>query len=296
MRKDILLPVFAFTGGAAGFALRQVQLRQAYDPETMLFVSGHPVTYALLALFVLWAAVLAILLTGGRREMDAEQLCCPSSLYITLMAVSAFLFLGGGALGVMEGMRQLTLSMQLPALHPMSYPIALLLCAGLSAAAGLTTLLFGRAMYRRRWADPRSAYVLGVPFAALLFLFSYYLSHSIDPILLHYGIVLFAIVCLLLGHYVLAALFHTKGRPRAAVWFLLMGSVLRLTSLWEDGGIVCTVLLAALSVSALANSAPLLRALYGPAWPDPLPGDEEEADEEPDDTQSEHQSSDEESR
>lgn len=258
--------------------LRQVQLRTAYDPEAMLFAHGSPATYALLAVFAALGAVLALLLSGGRRELDPRRLCCPSSLYMTLTAISAFLFLGGGALCVMEGMQMLRLSMQLPHLHPITLPVTRLLTAALAVVAGPTLLLFGRALYRRRDEQERGAYVLGVPFAALLFLFSFHLSRNTDPILMGYWVTQFALVALLMGHYFLAALFHTKGKPRAALWFLLMGAGLGLASLLEGNSLGSTALVGALSVSAVCNSAALLRALYGPAWPDPLPDGEEDDD------------------
>ena len=56
MRKDIVIPLLALVGGAAGFALRRVQLRTGFESDTGLAIPGCP---AALALIVLSAAVAA---------------------------------------------------------------------------------------------------------------------------------------------------------------------------------------------------------------------------------------------
>ena len=67
MRKDILLPGVAVVGGAAGFLLRRWELSTAFEPDTGLPVAGAPATWALIALTVVVAAVLAVLCRGTHR-------------------------------------------------------------------------------------------------------------------------------------------------------------------------------------------------------------------------------------
>ena len=57
MRKDIILPALALTGGLAGFLLRRWQLASAYLPEAGLLVRGAPATFVLLGLIALLALV-----------------------------------------------------------------------------------------------------------------------------------------------------------------------------------------------------------------------------------------------
>ena len=78
MRKDILLPGVAVAGGAAGFLLRRWELSTAFEPDTGLPVAGAPATWALIALTVVVAAVLAGLadrtvqmkLSGGNLQLQ----------------------------------------------------------------------------------------------------------------------------------------------------------------------------------------------------------------------------------
>ena len=130
MGKNVYLPGLALLGGILGLGLRLWQRRVSFDPETLLFLSGCPAPALLLALT---AAVAAVLLVSLRRESPpktaAEVLACPSTLYMTLMAAGALLMLVGGALSVQEGLYQLTVWRVDPAAEPVTYPIALLLCA-----------------------------------------------------------------------------------------------------------------------------------------------------------------------
>lgn len=123
--------------GILGLGLRLWQRRVSFDPETLLFLSGCPAPALLLALT---AVVAAVLLVSLRRESPpktaAEVLACPSTLYMTLMVAGALLMLVGGALSVQEGLYQLTVWRVDPAAEPVTYPIALLLCALFSFLSG----------------------------------------------------------------------------------------------------------------------------------------------------------------
>ena len=73
MRKDILLPGVAVVGGAAGFLLRRWELSTAFEPDTGLPVAGAPATWALIALTVVVAAVLAVLIVPVRRMLENSR-------------------------------------------------------------------------------------------------------------------------------------------------------------------------------------------------------------------------------
>ena len=147
MGKKIYLPGLALAGGILGLGLRLWQRRVSFDPETLLFTSGCPAL-----LLALTAVVAAILLLALRRESPPktaqEALPCPSTLYMTMMAAGALLMLAGGALTAQEGFYQLTVwranLMAESAAYPVTYPIALLLCALFSFLSGPALLMLGR--------------------------------------------------------------------------------------------------------------------------------------------------------
>lgn len=279
MRKDILLPGLALAGGVLGFGLRLVQWSWAYDPGTELFQSS-PVTLALLAL----TALLAILfLTPGKAAHIPEDYLpafrAPSTLHMTLMAAAAFLFFGAGALGLLEGMDQLSLwRMGVSAM--VTYPAALLLGAVLCFPAGLAILLLGKAAYRGEASGATSLLACFPPFAGLVWLFATHLAHGTDPVLMRYGFLLGAAALLTLAHYDVAGWFFGYSHPRRMVFCALTGVVLALTSLADRPSRATALLIAAFSLSALAQSQALLRNLYRPDWPERMPSGAEDEENE----------------
>lgn len=271
MRKDLILPGLAVGGGILGLGLRRWQLASGYDPETQLFVHGHP---AFLLLLLLTAGLLLaglLLLRGiGTRDAGPAPIRCPSPLYMTLMTASAMLFLGGGVLGLLEGAAELAFWRVDPTSHPLTYPVALILCALLSFAAGPATLLLGRGAYRGNAPAACSLWAVFPPMTALAWLFSTHLAHGTDPILMGYGFSLAAAIFLLLAHYYAAAYFHDRPHPYRAVLCALMGVFFGLVSLADSLSPFQMALTAAFTLSALAGLWALLRGSFGPPWPSRL--------------------------
>lgn len=268
MRKDILLPGLAVVGGAAGFGLRLLQWSRVYDPETLLFAHGSPITYALTLLIA--ALALIFLLSArsvSRSQNDLRPFRCPSTGYMALMAASAILFLAGGALGLLEGMEQLELWKIAPETHLVTYPAALILCALLALAAGPATLVLGKGAYRGTPSPAVSLLVVLPPLSALVWLFATHLAHGSDPVLMDYGFTLAAVALLLLAHYDTAGAFHDRPHPCRAAFTGLMGVTLGLTSLADHPTPFYAALTAAFLLSALASVSILLRNAFGPPWP-----------------------------
>jgi hypothetical protein len=267
-RKDILLPGLALVGGAAGFGLRRWLWSTGYQPETQLFFSGHPAIYLVPALTAALVVLFLLLIRGGKRlSTPRAAFRCPNTGYMTLMTISALCFLLGGLLCLIQGMRQLALWRAVPAYYPLSYPLALILCALLSLVSGPATLLVGRMAYRKRFTPNASLLVLFPPMAALTWLFAAHLEHGTDPILLHYGFSLAAIALLLLAHYEIAAFFHERPHPRRMLFCALMGIFLGITALGDGLSPFQLALTAAFVLSALAYAWALLRNTFGPPWP-----------------------------
>jgi len=276
MRKDILLPGLALAGGGAGFCLRLLQWHQAYDPDTELF-RASPVTPVLLALAALMAVLFLVSGTAGRLPDDYPQAFrCPSSLHMTLMVASAFLFFGAGVLGLLEGIEEMTL-FRLGVGSPMiTYPAALLLGAALCFPAGVGILLLGKANYRGEVSPAASLLACFPPFAGLVWLFATHLDHGTDPVLMRYGFTLSAAGLLTLAHYDAAGFLFGSRHPRRLLFCALTGTMLALISLADGPSRAAALLTAAFSLSALAQSYALLRNLHGPDWPERMPSGAED--------------------
>lgn len=292
MRNDLVLPGLAVAGGAACFGLRLAQRLTAFDPETLLFAHGSPFTFGLLALVgVLTLAFLFLTRAAKAPAEPASAFRCPSTGYMTLMAASAMLMLGGGVLGLLEGMSELALWRADPERYLLTYPLALLLCALLCFAAGPATLMLGRSNYRGPVPPVSSLLAVFPPMAALVWVFATHMAHGTDPVLMDYGVSLAAAILLMLAHYETAALFHDRPHPRRALFCAFLGTVLGLTSLADRPGSFCAALTVAFSLSALANGYALTRSAIGPPWPKrlledrmPLGAEDEGTDETTDET------------
>lgn len=259
MGKNVYLPGLALLSGILGLGLRLWQRRVSFDPETLLFLSGCPAPALLLALT---AVVAAVLLVSLRRESPpktaAEVLACPSTLYMTLMAAGALLMLVGGALSVQEGLYQLTVWRVDPAAEPVTYPIALLLCALFSFLSGPALLMLGRESYRGPITQKAGPWSLAQPAAGLAWLFATHLKHGTDPVLMDYGPALAAVAFLMLGSYELAALRYAHPHPRRGLFCCLMSVYLGLLSLGDSLEPFRLALAAAFLLSNLAGAMALL--------------------------------------
>ena len=268
MRKDHLLPGLAAVGGALGFVLRRWQWA-AYDPEAQLFSNGHPAGLLLLLLTGVLALAFLLLTRDLRAPEEELPWACPLTGWMTAMTAAALLFALGGLLSLLEGMSQLPLSRAAPDTHPIAYPIALLLCGGLTMLSAGSSLMLGRACYRGRRDPALSMLVLAPAFAALAWVFACHMEHSTDPILWNYGPVLAAAILLQLAHYEAAAAFHRGPHPRVWAFFALTGSAVGVMALGDGGTSARTPILAAMILSALAGVWPMLRICYGPPLPPP---------------------------
>lgn len=256
--SPLLFPILALGSGTVGFVLRRWQWASAYDDKSELFLNGALSTYALLGLL---AAAAIILLLGACKTApkgkgkSLPRPACLQTGYLMLMVMGGFLFLGAGGLTLLAGMDQMGFWKISGDSSPMSYPATLLLCGGLCLPAGLAVLLLGKNAYRDE--DPGKVSLLAVlpPFTLLVWLFATHLQSSTDPVLLRYGVYLFAAVLLLMGHYDVAGLYHGNAHPRRLLFCSWMGTTLVLISL-ADGLAWYQIAL------ALAAALPLLAQSY----------------------------------
>lgn len=274
MRKDILLPALALTGGAAGFFLRRWQLAAAYQPETGLFIHGAPSTLALLGLMGM-LAVIFLLLIWDKGEKPADFLTafrCPEAGQMTLLAAAGLLLMAAGALGLWEGFQSFQVWRLIPEEEQLSVVAAQLLAGALCLPAGGGILLMGRMTYREELNDAACRLAPMPAFAGLVWLFSCHLRHGIEPVLMKYGFTLAAALLLTLAHYYIAGFLFDRPCRRRAAFLSLMGAVLGIVSLADRPGLFTAAASIAYSLSALAFARALLRAAFGPPWPKRLEG------------------------
>jgi hypothetical protein len=271
MRKDLLLPGVAVAGGALGLAVRIWQLRSAYNQTTQLFRHGAPATIVLLALtLVLAAAVIGLCQGGSRPTSFLSAYRCPDSVYLTATAVSAFLFVGAGVLGLMEGMDLMSQIRLDPNAAPMGYPIVVVVCALLCFPTGLTSLWMGQDTYRGHVQERTERLSSAPAFAGIAWVFVVHLNHGTDPVLMRYGFALAAAMLLTLTHYFRAGMLFDHPHPHLTAQCGLLGFSLGVISLANSSSWFNTVVTLAFAVSALTQVYPLLRSMFGPPWSEEL--------------------------
>jgi hypothetical protein len=266
MRKDIVLPGLAVAGGAAGLALRLWQWRTAYDPETQLFLHGALSTRLLLGVTAAVALLLILLSQGGKSPEDfLPAFACPSPAYMTVMAAAAFLFLGSGVLGLIQGMERLEQWRLMPEGEPLTYPGAAILSAVLCLLAGLSVLLLGQGSYRGKLTARCSSLAPLPACAGLAWVFSDHLSHGTDPLLMRYGFSLAAAALLTLAHYYAAGYCFGRKRLRRMVVCAMLGTMLGIISLADGLSRLTALRTLAFALSATAQAAVLLHNTFAPA-------------------------------
>ena len=253
----------ALCGGAAGFCLRKWQWLSAYDRKTELFMDGAIATYALLGLLAVLAVFFLLAVGRTKREKITLPPACPEPVYMCLMVVSAFLFMGAGVLGLLEGMdlmQQFLAGMVMMA----SYPGALLLCGGLCLVSGVCILVVGKAAYRPGTTPGAGLCAAIPPFAMLAWLFATHQEHATDPVLMRYGIYLAAAALLMLAHYDVAAFYQNHRHTRRFLFCALMGAVLALTAMADGLTMFQMAMAAACALSGLGQCYALLAPATDP--------------------------------
>ncbi len=262
MRKDYILPGLTLAGGAAGFALRRLELQTAFEPLTGLPVPAAA-TWALIAFSLLIAGALLLLCAGVHSLFPGgydEAFRLPGTLSLTLVISSGFLLGAGGILKLVRlpdalrehapyyGRIRLALS-ALPQL------LLTVLCVGAAACVVLTA---GR-VYRGEAGGARSVMLLLPPYFGCAWLISAYQAKAADPVLLHYIYELLAISAVLLALYFISGFSFEKAKVKRTLYFSLLGVYLSCVTL-ADSRDLGTLLLFAFAILYLTTYAAALLA------------------------------------
>ena len=271
MRKELILPVTAIVGGAIGFFLRRQELLTAFEPDTGLPIDGMPVTWALIALSVVVAAVVLLLClgTGKGFESGYDEAFQARDVAPYMMGMTAGAFLSAAA-GVL-------LVLQLPALYaqasvetggfPMLSLVPKVLLALLCLASAWSMLMLGKNNYRGEGQGKYSAWLLIPAYTCCMWLIVSYQEHSGDPIILDYVYQLFAVIAAVLGCYFLSGFGFGRGRPAAAAFFSAEAMYFALVTLADAHEPAFLLLYAGCFFYFAASSVALLHNLGRPLGP-----------------------------
>lgn len=234
MRKNILPPILALLGGAAGFALRKWQLISGFEGDTGLAIPGAPAAM-ILGCFSVFMVLCFLLLSWKQEKSLSWEVAFAAgqqnTLAITALVLSAMLLLSSGGVEIINHSINAPLSYSgetafAKAASAALPPLRILLCLG-----GLPCcFLWSRAIFR----GEKGSECLSTLEPCLLYcvwLISTYQLRASDPVVQSYVYEVFAITSSLLGLYYIAGHSFSNGKPRWAVFFSLTGSYFSLVAL-----------------------------------------------------------------
>lgn len=274
MRKELILPVTAIVGGAAGFFLRRTELATAFEPGTGLPIDGTPVTWALIALSA--AVAVAVLLLclgtgkgfrGGYDEAFQARNAVP---YMAGMTAGALLTAAGGVLMLLQ-LPGLYAEASLASLETGGFPmfnlVPMALLSVLCLVSAWSVLMLGRNNYRGQGRGKYSAHLLLPAYTCCMWLIVSYQEHSGDPIILDYVYQLFAVIAAVLGCYFLSGFGFGRGRPAAAAFFSAEAMYFALVTLADTHEPAFLLLYAGYFFYFAASTVALLSNLGRPLGP-----------------------------
>lgn len=245
MRRYAVFPILALGGGCAGFALRLLQWRTGFEPDTGLPIPGTP--YGIVTA-VLAAAVMALCLLLRKKlpEEKAGAPLFPNSFstsdagLLTLLVTGVFLMAVSGLADMAAG-----LGIQgLPGMDILFSRRELLIQGVLTLAASVCLFSPIPACRRRQGESPRpfSGALLLTPVVCLVVrLVLVYRQDSANPVLAAYWVELLALVLVILALYRLSAFAYGAGRTRRFVLYAVPAVLLCLAAL-ADGGPLSSLL------------------------------------------------------
>lgn len=258
MKNNAVFFLTVAVGGAAGFALRLIQNRTGFEPDTGLPIPGNTAAIALVFLLAAAAALLAVL-AFRLPENTAQPAAFPADFMTAdvaaLMLPVAGVFLMGisGALDILLGTGILaSTAIDLPGIGTLFLfvgdtfsPTIHLLVGASSLVAAAATMLAVLAC--RRKETPGRAFEaahLVIPVVALVVrLVLTYRVDSMNPSLTVYYVELLAAVLLTLGFFRLSSFAFGSGRVRPFALYSGTAVVLTLTLMADLNTLLTSTLL-----------------------------------------------------
>ena len=241
MRRYAVFPILALGGGCAAFALRLLQWRTGFEPDTGLPVPGTPFGAATAALAVLVLVLCALLGKKLPEEKEGAPLF-PAAFAaaepgILTLAVAGVFLMGASGLADMAaglGIRGLPGMAVLSAARREQLILGALT---LAAAVCLFPAVPACRVGDRKASGPFNGALLLAPVVCLVVrLVLLYRQDSSNPVLAAYWVELLALVLVILALYRLAAFAYGAGRTRRFTLYAVPAILLCLGAL-ADGGL-----------------------------------------------------------
>lgn len=275
MRKEIVLPSLAVSGGIVGLLLRRWELATAFEADTGLVTPNMPSTWALIIWSALLAAAFILLCRGKHRSFaggyDAAFAAKGNTVYITAMVLAAFLLLASAVLNYMG----------IPAAYaeavaaaragnaqgtPLFNVLPRAILGALAAVSFFCVLSTGRNNYRGEGKGRFSFPLLAPAYMGCIWLIAAYQVRAGDPVRQDYIYELFAIISSLLGLYFMAGFSFERAKVFRSSLFSLLGVYFSLVTL-ADGHELYVVLLYGFCILSLTANVTAL--LANDARPEP---------------------------
>ena len=242
--KKYPLPLAALAGGLIALALRTLQNRTGFEPDTGLPIPGAPAGLALALALIAIALVMIFLARKLPQESDPgpafpENFSTENTLFLMLAVGGVALMAAAGALDMYGGIANLGLDAGLVTLLN---PKAQLLMGGLALVSALSLLPAAAACRRRE--EPRSfdgRMLLVAPVCMVVRLVLAYRVDSMDPSLADYYIELLALVFLTLTFYRLSSFAFEAGRTRRFAFYAAAAAVLCMAALGDGRGVAAAL-------------------------------------------------------
>lgn len=254
MRKTLLLPAAAVVAGVVGLLVRWLYLKNGFEMDTGLPVSGAPTMWVMLLVSVAVVVVLALLCRGKHQKFDQCYTGAfrPTGLLWTagvlagavLLVVGGFLALAAWASSPLDDYGQRSMS------------VSWLLLGILALLAGAGIYLIQQKM--RRGLPILTGWTAMPGFACCLWIMAnYYTYWAAEPSLGKYGIPMLAVALSLLACLEMGALAFGKARTGLILFLCLAGAAFDLMALADGLPLADTALYLGMTFYLLSTAGAL---------------------------------------
>lgn len=254
MRKSLLLPAAAVVAGVVGLLVRLLYLKNGFEMDTGLPVSGAPTMWVMLLVSVAVVVVLALLCRGKHQKFDQ----CYTGAFRPHGLLWAAGALAGAVLLVVGGFLSLAawVSSPLDEFGQRTLSVSWLLLGILALLAGAGIYLIQQKM--GRGLPILTGWTAMPGFACCLWIMAnYYTYWAAEPSLGKYGIPMLAVALSLLACLEMGALAFGKVKTGLVLFLCLAGAAFDLMALADGLPLADTALYLGMTFYLLATAGAL---------------------------------------
>lgn len=254
MRKSLLLPAAAVVAGVVGLLVRLLYLKNGFEMDTGLPVSGAPTMWVMLLVSVAVVVVLALLCRGKHQKFDQ----CYTGAFRPHGLLWAAGALAGAVLLVVGGFLSLAawVSSPLDEFGQRTLSVSWLLLGILALLAGAGIYLIQQKM--GRGLPILTGWTAMPGFACCLWIMAnYYTYWAAEPSLGKYGIPMLAVALSLLACLEMGALAFGKVKTGLVLFLCLAGAAFDLMALADGLPLADTALYLGMAFYLLATAGAL---------------------------------------